>query len=309
MSDESKNKLSERALIIGCGYLGRVLANHLIRRDLYREVYGVVRSERSGQALVDMGVRAVMANVTQTLSLSALRGVVTDKSVDVFYMIPPGRENAEHTIEAGIGNTMQILSDMSDHVRKTVFVSSTAVYSQRNGEVVTTASKAEPTTKRTAALLTGEEKWLAGGDQYHVLRLAGIYGPKRVIGMHAVMNGSPLIGDINAKLNLIHVSDAAELLIAMMQADSTGRIEIGSDGEPIGRGEYYTALANLVSVSPPQVLDDETAAEQFGLNIERLKRSSSKCLCNKATKERTGWEPRFTNFVEGLRESLIASKR
>jgi len=193
-------------------------------------------------------------------------------------------------------------------VRRAVLVSSTAVYAQRGGEQVDADSPAEPHDERGKLLRAGEELWLDAGPSYHVVRLAGLYGPGRVIGLAGVRDGNPIVGDPDALLNLIHVDDAAALLLAVTTAPAPGRIELGCDGHPIPRRAYYTHLATELGVAAPAILDAETAARTLGLSAHRLRNASSKALDNRPTCRRTGWSPRYASFKQGVAAAIAASR-
>lgn len=117
--------------------------------------------------------------------------------------------------------------------------------------------------------------------------------------MSAVRSGAPLLGDPHALLNLIHVDDAAALLEAVATSGG-GAIELGCDGNPVPRLDYYTHLARRLGVPPPEPMDPTTAAAHFGLDPARLRRASSKALDNIPTCRRTGWSPRYPNYRVGL---------
>ena len=81
-----------------------------------------------------------------------------------------------------------------------------------------------PTDMRGRSLLEAESRWLAAPIDSFVVRLAGLYGPDRIIGLAAVRDGAPIVGDPQAMLNLIHADDAATLLIAVLEAAAPARI-------------------------------------------------------------------------------------
>lgn len=297
------------ALIIGCGYLGRRLAAKLLRRG--DTVFGTTRSPDRARELASLGVQPLLVHVTQPVTHAAMRCVQTVDALDVYYMIPPGRPGASpsprQVVLGGIAHTVRTLRYAL--VRRAVLVSSTAVYSQQHGERVDADSIADPHDERGRRLLEGEQLWREAGEAYHVLRLAGLYGPSRIVGFKAVADGAPLLGDPNALLNLIHVDDAADLLLAMTSADDCGAVELGCDGTPTPRIEYYRHLARLINAPPPEVLRDEKAIAMLGVNADRLRRSSSKALDNIPTCRRTGWSPRYPNYRVGLEAVLNSVQR
>lgn len=296
--------LAPNALIVGCGYLGLALASELLSREI--TVFGTTRHSGRGKQLHERGIQPLYLSVTDLLSTAALKPAASCESLDLYYMVPPGRMDgdppATKVVIEGLAHVLGALD--AHHVRRAVLVSSTAVYGQSDGSIVTADTPAQPNDPRGELLLQGEELFHRFGAQTHVVRLAGIYGPGRIVGQRAIAEGAPLIGDPDKYLNLIHVEDAARLLIAMMASDQTGPVELGCDGAPVKRSEYYTYLADLMGMPHPRVMDDEAAAKQMGLNVERLRRASSKRCDHGPTIARTGWTPRVRSYREGL-ASLI----
>jgi len=304
MVSQSAQVPAPHALIIGCGYLGLFLARRLMDRDV--QVFGTTRHEARARQMARVGIRPLLVQVTQPVTFAALKPALDAPALDVIYMVPPGRPgNSPSPRQVVLGGIAHMVRQLRHgHVRRAILVSSTAVYSQQEGQRVDADSPAQPIDERGQLLLQGEQLWRDAGDDYYVLRLAGLYGPTRIIGMRAIQDQSPLIGDPQALLNLIHVDDAASLLMAMMQAAEPGRIELGCDGHPVPRLDYYQYLASRLGMPAPVVMDDEQAASQLGLNVQRLRRSSSKALDNLATCQRTGWSPQYPYYKAGIEASL-----
>lgn len=296
--------LARTALIVGCGYLGMRVAKLLRSRGI--NVMGTTRSRQRGKQLADMDIRPLLLSVTERATFCSLTPAIKANELDVYYMIPPGRRSRNdssptprQTVLGGIAYTINALKT-AKNLRRGILVSSTAVYGQTHDERVDADTIASPQNERARLLRDGEELWLNSELPMFALRLAGIYGPGRVVGMKAVQDGAPLVGDPQNLLNLIHVDDAAMLLLYMMNAPEPGRIELGCDGHPIARIVYYTELANRLGVAPPQTVEDPITLESLGLNTERLRRSSSKACDNILTCKRTGWTPEYRNFKYGL---------
>ncbi len=295
-------KPADNALIIGCGYLGRVLAGKLLAQGV--TVYGTTQSRPRAEELFALGVRPMLLSVTQRPTFASLRPALDCEALDVYYLVPPGHARDDgpsprNVILGGIAYTLNALRTARG-LRRAVLTSSTAVYGQSGNARVDADTPAAPNGERAELLLKGEDLWLNSGLPTHVVRLAGLYGPKRVIGFKAVLDGAPLVGDPKALLNLIHVEDAADLLMAMMTAPDVGRIELGCDDRPTARLAYYTALAHRLNVAPPRVLDDPAMLARMGINPRRLARSSSKACDNAVTRQRTGWQPKYPNVDRGL---------
>jgi nucleoside-diphosphate-sugar epimerase len=88
-----------------------------------------------------------------------------------------------------------------------------------------------------------------------ILRLAGIYGPGRIPFLDRLRAGEPIPAPSAGHLNLIHVEDAASIVVAASNlaplADGP-RVYCVSDGHPVQRGDYYREVAQRIGASPPQ---------------------------------------------------------
>lgn len=304
MGSDRSLQLADTSLIVGCGYLGSRLAQKLLASDV--TVYGTTRSESNARKLASLGIRPMLLSVTQPVTYASLTPALEAESLDVYYMIPPGRiDGSPSTRQVVLGGSAHMVKALKHaDLRRAVMVSSSAVYGQSAGQRVDADTPAEPNSLRAELLVQGEKLWLAAGPDFSVLRLAGLYGPGRIVGLKAVREGAPLLGDPDALLNLIHVDDAVSLLLAMTQSESSVRIELGCDGHPTPRIEYYTYLAKLIGAAPPTPMDVQTAAVRLGLDPERLARTSSKALDNRPTCRRTGWRPSVPDFRTGLNALL-----
>lgn len=303
MSEHASPIAPHAALIMGCGYLGQAILPLLTARGL--TVYGAVRSPQTAHSIAALGVRPLILDVTQRLTLAAMRRALEHDSLEVYYLIPPGRETPHHSprkvVVDGLASVLAMFK--SSRITAAVMASSTAVYGQSAGEKVDADTPPQPQDDRARLLLESESLFLAHAPQFRVCRLAGLYGPSRVIGLSAVREGSPIAGNPAALLNLIHVDDAAALLHTTAQSRSAARVELGCDNQPSPRLEYYRELARRIHAPEPTVLDD-AAAKSLGLNVDRLRRSSSKYCDNTITCLRTGWAPKYPSFHTGLAASL-----
>src|SRR5690606_16214094 len=91
-----------------------------------------------------------------------------------------------------------------------------------------------------------------------VLRLAGIYGPGRVPYLDKLRANEPIAAPSEGWLNLIHVDDAARIIVAVdrwlaeRESSDGPHVFCVSDGSPVARGEYYAEAARLIGAPPPR---------------------------------------------------------
>lgn len=275
-------------LIIGSGYLGRVVAERYLKRGVQ-----VTATTRSGDLPAGLSprVRAQALDLGDPAAILALARALGPQPLDtVQVLVPPGPDPERVLIEAP-ARLLDLLAIAG--ARRIVVASSTAVYGDLDGAWVSADSEAVGADPRSRLLEAGERAWL-GHPAVRVVRLAGLYGPGRLIGEADLRRGSPLAGDPDRWLNLIHVEDAADLLLAVAAGEGAARIELGSDDRPLRRHEWYTSLASALGLPPP-TFDRVTRAEG-----PRSASAASRRCDNRPTCRRTGWRPRHPDWRSGL---------
>jgi nucleoside-diphosphate-sugar epimerase len=165
----------------------------------------------------------------------------------VFVTLPPAG-----LPRAAAGAVMLRLSAILQTVAITriVVASSTAVYSAADPvQVDSPIASADP---RAATLLDIEAALRATAHEVCIVRLAGLYGPSRIIGREQLVRGEALPGTGSEWLNLVHVEDAARALVAAAYAPHAPRYALITDGVPVQRAAYYARLAALLGAAAPR---------------------------------------------------------
>lgn len=292
------------ALVWGCGRLGRRLAVRLLEAG-YGRVFGTTRDQEKVEGLVRLGVEPVICDVNSGLTLHSISKLPRDVMVDVFYCVAPGGEVgvAAETLTRGLSGAILAMKGL--WIGRGIYVSSTGVYGQKEGQVVDADTVAVASNGRGKFLLSAEGAWVKGieklGGKGHVVRMAGLYDCGRVVGKRGLVEGKPIVGDADAVLNLIHTEDAAELLLAVAEAENAGVVELGCDDGGVMRRTYYDDLAEAYGLARPIYLGDADA-ELMGVDVGKLRGSSNKICCNAITKRRCDWEPKYRSYREGLFE-------
>lgn len=280
-----------QALVIGCGYLGERLLARLRARG--RRVQATVRRTEHAQALAARGVPAEALDVLAPAPLEQLLEACEPGACEVFYLVPPGAGGSEVLVE-GARRVVALLARRPP--RRVVVASSTAVYGDCGGARVDADSPARPAEERGRRLLEGEAAWRESGLEVRVVRLAGLYGPGRIVGERELRAGRALGGDPAHWLNLIEVSDAAALLLAVAEAEGAAAVELGCDGTPVRRADYYAGLARRLGLEAPR----------FEGGAAGSARAGDRRCDNTPTCARTGWRPRYRDWREGIEATLGA---
>lgn len=270
-------------LLFGCGYLGTRVAR--LWRDAGRSVTIVTRSEEKAAQLRQQGFTAIVADVCDPASLADLPPAETvlfavgyDRSLsaaasrtigDVYAGGVRNVLNAIGNREWGMGNEVEDRGrNISASVHSPspisrsplfVYISSTGVYGDAEGDWVDESTVCSPQREGGRACLAAEAEIAAHplGARAVVLRLAGIYGPGRIPRAESLRRGEPIDAPADGYLNLIHVDDAARIVLDVESEAENGRIALPrtycvADGRPPLRRDYYAELARLLDAPSPQ---------------------------------------------------------
>jgi len=257
-------------LIFGCGYFGRRVAGLWLARG--EEVYAVTRSTDKAARLADEGITPVVANLSRPESLGAIGQLSAADTVlfSVGYERSPRTDASTQTIhEVYVEGLAHVLGVIPASVQRFIYISSTGVYGQVDGDWVDETSPCLPTREGGRACLAAERLLQQSefAERAVILRLAGIYGPDRVPRIKELRAGTPIPAPLNGYLNLIHVDDAAQVVLLAEEKAAPPKLYCVSDGHPVIRGEYYAELAQLAGAPPPRFTDpqaDSPAAQRAG---------------------------------------------
>jgi len=102
-------------------------------------------------------------------------------------------------------------------------------------------------------------------QQAVILRLAGIYGPGRLPRLGELSAEQPLRCDPEGVINLIHVEDAADVVLRVAEAAlSLPRTYVVADGHPVTRRAFYEELAACMRLKSPRFAPPESDGEARG---------------------------------------------
>lgn len=270
------------ALVIGCGYLGRRVA--AAWRSSGRRVVALTRG-RASEMAAD-GLEPVVGDVLDRASLVGLPDAST-----VLYAVGLDRTAGRSMREVYVEGLANVLAELPPCGRF-LYVSSTSVYGQADGSVVTEDSPTEPATESGRVVLDAERLLRDRLPTAVVLRFAGIYGPGRLLRRQTLLEArEPLAVDPEHWLNLIHVDDGTRAILAAEERGEPGESYLVSDGTPVRRGEFYAHLARLLGAPEPR----------YGPPGGR---DGNRRVSNRRARESLGLEPTFPTYVEGLAASL-----
>lgn len=244
-----------KRLIFGCGYLGARVGRLWL--DAGDEVVVVTRSEERSQTLAEEGFTPAIADVTHAESL-AEHTQRFDSPDTILYAVGYDRTAEPPIQEVYAGGLLNVSHAIDGPTPRFIYISSTGVYGGADGDWVDERTPPAPQRPGGLASLAAEQALRASqfAEQGVALRLAGIYGPGRVPYLTALQAGEPIAAPCEGHVNLIHVDDAARVVVAAAAAEGPLPTTLCvSDGSPPIRGVYYGEVARLIGAAPPTFVD------------------------------------------------------
>jgi nucleoside-diphosphate-sugar epimerase len=277
-------------LIAGCGDVGSRLARQLLAGGW--SVHGL----RRDCARLPAGVLPVPGDVQQAACPAAWPSGRLDYLVYCLAATQHDESGYRAAYVQGLQHVLGWLASHGQRPRRLLFVSSTSVYGQSDGERVDETSPAEPTAFNGRILLEAERVALHSGLPATCVRLSGIYGPGREWMLGQVRQGYQVASTPPLYGNRIHAEDAAGLLAFLLQADWRGvaldELYIGVDDCPAPLHEVVAWLRERLGVSA-------------GSADVRIRRAGNK-RCSNARARALGWRPLYPGFREGYTALLEA---
>jgi nucleoside-diphosphate-sugar epimerase len=280
-----------RVLIAGCGYVGSALGIRLAAEG--HVVWGL---RRKPQFLVN-SIQPVEADLTKPETLDVL-----PRQLDFVLYTAATDRNEEGSYKAiyvdGLVNLVEALKQKETTLRRFLFTSSTAVYSQSSGEWVDEESPTEPRHFSGRHLLQGEKVLLNETFPSTVLRLGGIYGPVRTRLIERVRHGEALCSEeVGTYSNRIHLQDCVGALHHLMSLQACRALYLAVDHDPAEPCEVLRWLAQNLGVTVPPVVKTAVASEN---------RSNKRCRNGRLIS--SGYVFRYPTFREGY-EAILLEER
>jgi len=271
------------AVIVGCGDVGGRLAQQLLASGW--QVSGLRRSVEQ----LPQGVSAIAAD----LSDARIPQAWPQRSPDYLVYCVAASQHDEAGYQAayvdGMRHVLAWLAARGQHPRRLLFVSSSSVFAQKDGEWIDEAAATEPEGYSGRVMLEAERLALESGIPASVVRLTGIYGPGREWLLSQVRQGYRVAEEPPLYGNRIHAEDAASLLAFLLQADANG---VALDDCYIGVDDDPAPLADVVAWLRAYMGVTEWSDEQ------RVRRTGSK-RCSNARVRALGWVPAYPSYKEG----------
>jgi nucleoside-diphosphate-sugar epimerase len=289
-------------LIVGCGDVGVRVARELGPRV---RLLALTSSLARVEELRALGITPLLGDLDKAASIKRLSGLAHR----VVHLAPPpglGRQDPR---------TQSLLRALRQRasVRSLVYGSTSGVYGDCQGDVVTESRAVKPETIRAQRRIDAEDRvryfGRATGVRVSVLRIPGIYAPDRVGGTprERLLKGTPVLQEQDDVFtNHIHADDLARACVAALWHAKPGRVYNINDDTQLKMGDYFDLAADLYGLHRPPRLPRALAQEQLPV-MQLSFMSESRRMDNTRMKSELRLRLRYSSVVDGLTNSPAES--
>jgi nucleoside-diphosphate-sugar epimerase len=243
-------------LIVGCGDIGRRVGTRLHHAG--HSVVGLVRSEASAAALSEAGCHAVAADLDHGGDAQRPE----PGGLLYWFAPPPPSGRRDPRIRAYLDAIPP-----GEEPERVVLVSTSAVYGDCGGAMVTEATPPAPGSDRGRRRLDAEQTlthWaVERGVDVVILRVPGIYAPER-LPLVRIAGGEPILRPEDSGLtNRIHAEDLADIAVLAGAVDAPVGVINVADGVPRPTAEFFDAVADAHDLPHPPRIDLAEARRRF----------------------------------------------
>lgn len=283
-----------RVLVLGLGYGGRHLATLLRAQGI--ACSGTVRDPATA---ADDGVRRHRLAEGFPID-AALREAI--RTADAILCSVPPDADGDPALRL-LGEALQDATSL----RWVGYLSSTAVYADRDGGWIDTQALADATDDTALKRLRAERQWQAVAQAHGiasaVFRLPALYGRGRNALVQLAQGKARQVVRPGQVFNRLHVEDLATAVLAAMRRPRGNALYLPSDDEPAPPQDVlaYAAALSGLPLPAPQAWDDPAVPASL-----RRFYSSNKRIDSRGTREALQWQPRFPTYREGLTDAWAA---
>ena len=223
--------------IMGCGWLGLPLAKTLITDGC--RIHGSTTSKEKLSLLEDAGIHPFLVSLSEDDIKGNIEGFLAKADTLIINVPPKLRGDTKENYV----KKMQLLHGtvQASEVKKIIFISSTAVYGDIEGEV-TEATAPLPVTESGRQLVICENIFRDDPSfKTTIVRFGGLIGPER----HPVtmLSGRKNLSNGNFPINLIHLNDCIKIISEILKNGWWGETLNGVYPYHPTKQDYYTSKA------------------------------------------------------------------
>jgi len=274
-------------LVVGTGYVGQ----RFLERHSATAVLGLSRSALQSHQPIR----------TYDLDTRGELPLVLPNHYTVLYTVPPASLSEADVRLAGL------LGELTPAPQRFVYISTTGVYGDRNGESVAEDTPVNAESGRAKRRVAAEDLLHAWGARQScdivILRVPGIYGPGR-LGIERLRDGLPVIAEQDTGPgNRIHVDDLVNCCSAAVAGEAPAGIYNVGDGDHRSSTWFSNEVARQCGLEPPPTISMAAAEHEFSPMRLSFLRESRRVETRKM-RDVLGVTLRYPDPADGIAASL-----
>jgi len=285
----------KRLLIIGCGDIARRAVR--LMQGRYR-IYALTRDPSEASQLRALRITPIVGDLDHPITLQRLAGIADL----VLHTAPPPSEGK---LDRRTTNLLNALNRGRIVPRRLVYISTSGVYGNCDGQLVSETRPLNPQTARAVRRVDAERQLRSWGRQrlasVCVLRAPGIYAPDR-LPLERLKSGVPALCDEDdSYTNHIHAEDLARISLIALSRGGSGRSYNATDNGHWKMGDYFDLVADHFGLPrPPRI---RRSAAQATLPAALLSfMGESRRLLNTRLRKELRVVLRYPSVKDGLAE-------
>lgn len=290
----------KRLFCFGYGYTADYLGHALQNDGEGWTVGGTIRDKERQRELLARRVRARIFDEDHAISDPE---TLFDRFTHLLISIPPDADG-----DMVFNMHAQDIARLKN-LKWVGYLSSTGVYGDRDGGMVSETSEVRPTSARGSKRALAEKQWMSLYERYgipvHIFRLSGIYGPGRSALDSVRMGMNRRISKPGHKFNRIHVEDIVQVLLKSFENPNPGSVYNLSDDVPAPSYDVIGHACELLGCQAPPIIPYEEA------NLAPITLSfynDNKHVQNDKIKTDLGVQLKYPDYKSGLAGCLAAEE-
>ncbi|MBI1906999.1 MAG: SDR family oxidoreductase [Rhodocyclales bacterium] len=292
----------KNVLIVGSGDVARRAIPWLAKRF---KVYAVTRHSDARDQLRALGAQPLIADLDDRHSLARVAGIADA----LLHFAPPPGSGAGDTRTARL---LAALACRGSLPQRIVYISTTGVYGDRAGALVSETDTCRPDTDRARRRVDAERRLRRFAARNRVcvcvLRAPGIYAADR-LPVERLERGTPILSaEDDVYTNHIHADDLARLACVALFRGRPGRVYNAVDDTRMKMGEYFEFAADALGLPrPPRMGRAELSAKLTPMALSFM--AESRRLCNDRIRDELRLRLRYPTVREGYAAALTPRPR
>lgn len=234
-----------KLIVMGAGYVGMALLHYF--QNQAHEIFITTTKEKRIEELRKYGQDVLLLHPTENKDLHEL---INSCDGIIILVAPHKSHNYEETY---LNTAKRISSALRDRTTSfnILYTSSTSVCEGLQNEWVTEDMALNPKSENAKILLETEHHYLNSRANVCILRLGGIYGPRReLIDRARGFSGKKMSGSGYEPTNHIHLEDIVAAIAFCLNHSLTGIYHLVNDDHTM-RNKLYSDLCKSINIPCP----------------------------------------------------------